>query len=124
MSIRSIFAIAAGLALSGCCLGSGCYVQFPPNSPIAWDGLGTPPTRYSARRAKTRKTIEAAATKDNSPSEEDLAKLRPYSREWSAALDAMNKAADDKLKKQLIICRNCMPTDSDDRTGSIVTNRH
>jgi hypothetical protein len=124
MSIRSIFAIAVSLALGGCCLGSGCYVQLPANSPIAWDGLGTPPTRHSVKRAKARKIVEAVAASDDSPSEKDLAKLRPYSKEWGAALDAMNEAADAKLKKKLIICRNCMPAESDDQTGSIATNRH
>ncbi len=43
----------------------------------------------------------------------------PYSKEWGAALDAINRAADAKLKKKLIICQGCMPPELDDQTGSI-----
>jgi len=126
---RLALAIAAGLGLSGCCLGGGCYVQ-PPNSALAnWDGLGPPPKRNNAKRVKVRKTIERVASKDDSPSEEELArseaelaKLKPYSKEWATALDALNRAVDAKLKKKLIICRNCMPPEQADHTGSITPN--
>jgi hypothetical protein len=36
-----------------------------------------------------------------------------------SCLDAINRAADAKLKKKLIICRGCMPPELDDQTGSI-----
>jgi hypothetical protein len=36
-----------------------------------------------------------------------------------SCLDAINPAADAKLKKKLIICRGCMPPELDDQTGSI-----
>ena len=73
-------------------------------------------------RAKVRKTSVAVAAAIDSPNEEELSKLKPYSREWGVVLDAMNRAADDKLKKQLIICRGCMPSEPDDQTGSITSN--
>jgi hypothetical protein len=122
MSGRLVFVIAAGLALSGCCLdGNGCYIPPPTGTLTSWDGLGPLPKRHHAKLAKVQKTIDTVAPEDDSPSEEDLAKLRPYSKEWGAALDAMNRAADAKLKKKLIICRDCMPPEPDDQTGSIAT---
>ena len=120
MSGRLAFVIAAGLALSGCCLdGKGCDV--PPRAGMltSWDGLGQPPIRHHSKLAKVPKAIVAAVHDDDHPSEEDLAKLRPYSREWGAALETLNRAADAKLKKKLIICRDCLPPEPDDRTGSL-----
>jgi hypothetical protein len=125
MSGRLAFVMAAGLALGGCCLdGSGCYIPPAASTRIAsWDGLGALPRRDQPRRVKARKTIETVASKDDSPTEEYLATLRPYSKEWGAALDAMNRAADAGLKRKLIICRDCMPPTPDDQTGSIAPNR-
>jgi hypothetical protein len=111
--------IAAGLALSGCCPGIGCYIPPPTGALTSWDGLGPLPKRNNVKRAKLRKPSEAVASEDNSPREEDLARLRPYSREWGAVRDAIDRAADAKLKEKLIICRNCMPPERDDQTGSI-----
>jgi hypothetical protein len=119
MSRRWVFVIAAGLVLSGCCLGSGCYIQPPTGVLASWDGLGPLPKPDSGKRVKVRKTSEAAASEDDSPSEEELAKLRPYSREWGALREAIDRAADAKLNKKLIICRNCMPPEPVDQTGSI-----
>jgi hypothetical protein len=118
ISGRLVFVIAAGLALSGCCL----YIPPPPNVLTSWDGLGPFPKRKHVKRVKVRKTSEVV-TEDNSPNEEQLAKLRPYSKEWGEVLDAINRAADAKLKKRLIICRGCMLPESDDRTASIDGSR-
>src|SRR5882724_9524753 len=119
MSTRLVIAVAAGLSLSGCCIGSGCYIPLPATTPLAWDGLGSPPTRHPLKRAKVRKAIEEVAAQDDSPREEDLAGLKPYSKEWGAVRDAIDRAADAKLKTKLVICRNCMALESDDQTGSI-----
>jgi hypothetical protein len=67
--------------------------------------------------------VAVAAPDDKSPSEEELSKLKPYSKEWGAALDAINRAYDDKLRKKLIICRDCIPPEPDDQTGSIGPKR-
>jgi hypothetical protein len=115
---RLVFVIAAALALSGCCLEGGCYIQPPTNLLKSWDGLGPIPKRI-VKRAKVRKTSETATLEDKSPSEEELPKLRPYSKEWSAVFNAINSAADAKLKKKLIICRGCMPPEPNDLTSSI-----
>jgi hypothetical protein len=119
MSRRLAFVIAAGSALGGCCMGSGCYIRPQTYALTSWDGLGSLPKRNNVKPAKFRKTTVAVASEDESPSEEELAKLRPYSKEWGAALDAINRAADAKLRKKLIICRGCMPPEQDDQTGSI-----
>src|SRR5450631_1370908 len=116
MSRRLLFVIAAGWALSGCCLGSGCYISPPTGALTNWDGFGPLPKRNNRKPLKVRQTSEAVASEDDSPNEEDLAKLRPYSREWGAVHDAIDRAADVKLNKKLIICRDCMPPD---QTGSI-----
>jgi hypothetical protein len=68
---------------------------------------------------KVRTTSEPTEAEDNSPSEEELAKLKPYSREWGAVRDAIDRADDARLRKKLIICRDCMPPEPDDQTGSI-----
>ena len=116
--------IAAGLALSGCCIGTGCYVQPSANALTSWDRLASLPKRNHVKRVKVQKTSVAAASEtlapeDDSPTEDDLAKLRPYSKEWGEVFDAVNRRYDVKLRKKLIICRGCMAPESDDQTGSI-----
>ena len=123
MRMRLVFVIAAGLALSGCCLGSGCYIQPQTNALTNLDRLRPLPKRNHVKRVKVRKTIEVVASKDDSPGEEELAKLRPYSKEWGDVLDAINRADDAKLKKKLIICRDCMSPEPDDQTGSVAPKR-
>jgi hypothetical protein len=118
MSRRLLFVIMAGLALSGCA-GGGRYIQPPTTALANWDGLGPLPKRNHVKRVKVRKTSEDVVSRDNSPSEDELSKLKPYSQEWTAVLDGMNRAADDRLRRKLIICRGCMPPETDDQTGSI-----
>jgi hypothetical protein len=119
MSRQLAFVIVAGLAVSGCCAGSGRYIQPPPNALASWDGLGPLPKRNKVKRVKVQMTSEDVASEETSPNEDELSKLKPYSKEWTAVLNAINRAADDKLKKQLIICRGCMPSETVDQTGSI-----
>ena len=118
MSRRLLFVIVAGLALSGCAE-SARYVQPPTNGLASWDGLGSVPKRNHVKRVKARKKSDAVASKDSSPSDDELSKLKPYSQEWTAVLDGINRAADDELRRKLIICRGCMPPETDDQTGSI-----
>jgi hypothetical protein len=119
MSGRLAFVIATGLALGSCCLnGNGCYIPPRTGTLTSWDGFDPLPEHHHAKLVKVRKTINTVA-EDDSPNEEYLAKLRPYSKEWGAALDAMNRAADARLKTKLIICQDCMPPEPIDQTGSI-----
>ena len=76
MSRRLVFVIMAGLALSGCA-GSGLYIQPPTNALANWDGLGPLPKRNHVKRVKARKTSDAVASNDSSPSEDELSIQRP-----------------------------------------------
>ena len=118
MSRRLLFVFVAVLALSGCAE-SGRSIQPPTNALASWDGLGPLPKRNHVKWVKARKTSDAVASKDSSPSEDELSKLKPYSQEWTAVLDGINRAADDELRRKLIICHGCMPPETDDQTGSI-----
>ena len=118
MSRRLLFVIAAGLALSGCAE-SGRYTQPPTTALANWDGFGPLPKHNHVKRLKARKTSDAVASKDSSPTEDELSKLKPYSQEWTAVLEGINRAADDKLRRKLIICRGCMPPETGDQTSSI-----
>lgn len=93
MSRRLVFVIAAAFALSGCCLGSGRYNQPPITALTSWDGLGPLPKGNMVKPVKVRKKSEAMASEDYSPSEAELAKLRPYSKEWGAMREAIDRAA-------------------------------
>jgi hypothetical protein len=121
MSRRLVFVFAAGMALGGCCLGSGCYIQPPTGALASWDGLGSPPRRFPAKvvRVKAQTPSPTVASAQNAPGEAELAMLKPYSKEWTVMLNAINRAADDELRKRLIICRGCMPVEQEDRTGTI-----
>jgi hypothetical protein len=118
MNRRLLFVMVAGLALSSCA-GSGSYIQPPATALASWYGFGPLPKRNHVKRVKVRKTSEDVVSGDSSPSEDELSKLKPYSQEWTAVLDGMNRAADDKLRRKLIICRGCMPPETDDQTSSI-----
>ena len=122
MSRRLVFVIVAGLALTGCGE-SARYVQPPTKRLASWDRLGPLPKRNHVKRIKVRNTSEDVVSRDRSPSEDELSKLKPYSQEWTAVLDGMNRAADDELRRKLIICRGCMPPETDDQTGSIAAGR-
>jgi len=122
MSRRLVFVVGAGLALTGCCPGSGCYIQPPTSALASWHAVGPLPKRNNVKPAKIRKTSEAVASNDDSPNEEELAALKPYSKEWWSVRDAIDHAADVKLSKKLIICRGCTQSEPDDQTGSITPN--
>jgi hypothetical protein len=118
MSRRLLFVIVAGLALSGCA-GSGRYIQPPTIALANWDGLGRLPKRNHVKPVRVRKTSDDVVSRDSSPGEDELSRLKPYSQEWTAVLDGINRAAEDKLRRKLIICRGCMPSETDDQTSSI-----
>jgi hypothetical protein len=121
MSRGLVFVLAASLGLGGCCFGGGCYIQPPTGALASWDGLGPNPNRFHAKivKAKVQTASQVVASRESSPSEADLEKLKPYSKEWTVLLNAINRAADEDLRKKLVICRGCLPAAPDDRTGSI-----
>jgi hypothetical protein len=122
MRRRLVFVIASGLTLTGCCLGSGCYA--PPSSVLtSWNGRSPVSKRKNVEHVKAhvkaRKTSETATAQVDPPNEVELAALKLYSTEWWSVRDAIDRAAEAKLAKKLIICRGCMPMQRDDQTGSI-----
>ena len=49
MLTRIMVSLVAGTALAGCCAsGTGCSDTYSVGAPIAWDGLGEPPTENAA----------------------------------------------------------------------------
>jgi hypothetical protein len=107
MILKCIAFLAAALMLANCCAsGTGCAPV--AGSPVAWDGLGTaptddvqPPEPKKPARAKREIIVgplDAAAGSRNN-------KVQP-TNEW-----AQQRAADQddeaRLKRKLVICRNC-----------------
>jgi hypothetical protein len=120
MAARLAFAIATGLALGGCCHNIGSYVP-PSNAHAEFGPLSKP---LHVKRAISRPTRNTAVTSEAiSPGEDELSKLDPGSKESNAALDAINRAADDKLRKKIVICQGCEQPAPDSPSSSIWPTR-
>jgi hypothetical protein len=112
MISRSVVFLFSAIALGGCCIsGNGCYAPVA-GAPIAWDGLGSPPTDVAEasedqpKKKKTRPRREiivgplgdvAAAPNTRSQASES----------W-AQQEAADQADEIRLKNKLRICSNCM----------------
>jgi len=124
MSKRIAFAITAGLVLSSCSHGGGCYLPPPSSSLANWDGLGSDLAAFKAN-SKARKSTYAqgidkpTAAAEAAPDESALTGLKQYSPEWWSVRDTIDRAAEVRLAKKLIICRDCMPPKPHDSTASI-----
>jgi len=110
MIAKCIVFLCSAIALGGCCIsGSGCYAPVP-GAPIAWDGLGSPPTdaaeasEYQPKK-KTRPKREIIVGPLGDVSAQSNA--RPRASETWAQQDADDQVHEIKLKKQLRICSNC-----------------
>jgi hypothetical protein len=114
MISKCIAFLAAALLLANCCaLGTGCAPT--AETPIAWDGLGSAPTEDEQpvelrpkKHARTNREIvigplQAAATEPNR-------KLQPKD-DWEQQ-QAADLAEEARLKRKLIICRNCVGAES------------
>jgi hypothetical protein len=121
-SKRLAFVITAGLALTGCCAGSARFIQPTSSALTRWDEVVHPAKTKNVKSAKARKQDETVASSGDSAQEAELAGLKPYSAEWWSLRDAIDRAAEVKLAKKLIICRDCMPSKPEDQTGSIAPN--
>jgi predicted small lipoprotein YifL len=125
MSKRLLFVIAAASALGGCCgLGGACYLPPPSSKLTNWDGPGPYANRDNRKVAKARKGKISDLLKSETSSNQaalasndgELATLKPYSKEWWVVRQALDRAADLRLAKRMIICRGCLPSFP---TGSI-----
>lgn len=94
--------LSAVLGLCGC--SASPPVQFSQPHRLAWDGLGRDPNLPATKRMRTR-TEPAGPTSAGRDAE--LAKLRPFSREWVTLLEAIDAADDARVSKLMIICRGC-----------------
>jgi hypothetical protein len=108
MMSKCIAFVFASVALAGCCAsGNGCYAPLP-GTPIAWDGLGSPPTE-NEREYKPKRTPRSNTEIVVGPLNETRAQADPKSQpqdQWTQE-QAADRDADAKLTKQLMICRNC-----------------
>lgn len=135
---RFIAFAAAAVALAGCCTSSnGCYAPVP-GVPTAWDGAGSRPSdaidprdgmeprRQTTRRIARPKTeiIVGPITHVQGEEKPQPEKTPPSEKDW-AQKEATDRDADAKLTKQLMICRDCMPSARDsDATGGTAASRN
>ena len=128
MILKCIAFVVAALTLANCCVsGTGCAPV--AGSPVAWDGLGAPPTEddQSAeappkQHARPGREIivgplgAPASERSGKPQLKDKAQLKDAWEQEQAA----DQADDAKLKRKLMICRTCLAGESghDDAAGS------
>jgi hypothetical protein len=108
--MKCIALLFVALALAGCCVsGNGCHAPMP-GTPIAWDGLGTAPTEngsgnaYKPRRYSRSDTEIVIGPLNGTPVQSGT---KAEIQDRYAQEEARDRAAEVKLTKQLVICRNC-----------------
>ena len=116
MLTRIMVLLVAGSALTGCCAsGTGCSTQ-TAGAPIAWDGLGEPPTANDApgdeKRPQKRKTarnreiilgpLNGAPPRETSAGSDAKARYDEWTRQPNEDVEA-----DARLARQTKICRGC-----------------
>ena len=114
MLTKFMVLLVAGSALTGCCVsGTGCSTTQTAGAPIAWDGLGEPPTANDAsgeekrpqkRRAARDREIILGPLNDAPPAAGSNAKAR-YD-EWTRQPNE-DVEADARLARQTKICKGC-----------------
>ena len=112
MLTRILVLLVAGVALTGCCVsGTGCATTPTAGAPIAWDGLGQPPTADDApgvekppQKRKTARNREIILGPLNDAPARSDAKAR-YD-EWTRQPNE-DVEADARLARQTKICRGC-----------------
>ena len=114
MISKCIVFLLGAVALAGCCVsGNGCYapVAGVGAAPIAWDGLGSPPTDTAeVPESRPKKTTRAKHEIIVGPiGDVSSAGRNPKSQADEAFEDqeAADRAAETKLTRQLKICNNC-----------------
>ena len=112
MHMKLLALLIAGTALSGCCAaGTGCVTP-TAGTPIAWDGLGEPPTADGEPTAPTKPKRKTARNRDREIVLGPLNEAAPRSSaraqydEWTR-LPNEDPEADARLKRQIKICQNC-----------------
>ena len=112
MLTRFMVLLVATTALAGCCAsGTGCSTTPMAGAPIAWDGLGEPPTandvpgeeKRPAKRKTARNREIILGPLNGAPAQSD-AKAR-YD-EWTRQPNE-DVEADARLARQTKICKGC-----------------
>ncbi|KRR19094.1 hypothetical protein CQ13_34570 [Bradyrhizobium retamae] len=110
MHIKLLALLIAGIALSGCCAsGTGCSTQ-TAGAPIAWDGLGEPPTAdgqqagaaQPKRRTARHREIILGPLNEAPPKSDVKARYDEWTRQPNEDAEA-----DARLARQTKICRGC-----------------
>jgi hypothetical protein len=112
MLTRFMVLLVAGAALSGCCVsGTGCSTTQAAGAPIAWDGLGEPPTandepgeqkRPAKRRTARNQEIILGPLNGAPPRPDAKARYDEWTRQPNEDAEA-----DARLARQTKICRGC-----------------
>jgi hypothetical protein len=117
MLTRFMVLLVAGSALAGCCAsGTGCSTTQTAGAPIAWDGLGEPPTANDApgeeKRPAKRKTarnreiilgpLNGAPPRETSGGPDAKARYDEWTRQPNEDVEA-----DARLARQTKICKGC-----------------
>jgi hypothetical protein len=139
MIVRTALFIVAGLMLGSCCMSSNCYLPMTgmpatpmansslPGAPVAGssmaatagvaasapDGLGPEPTDELEADipVKPRKTAQRRKDFAAEPIYDTSASSRKRSSEAAyEAQQASDRADEERLKRKLIICKNCAPS--------------
>ena len=117
MLTRIMVLLVAGSALTGCCAsGTGCSTTQTAGAPIAWDGLGEPPTADDAsgeeKRPQKRRTARnreiLLGPLNDAPPRETAAGSNAKARydEWTRQPNE-DAEADARLARQTKICKGC-----------------
>ena len=94
MQTKLLALLIACTALTGCCAsGTGCSTQ-TAGAPIAWDGLGEPPTR--------NQEIILGPLNGAAPQADAKARYDDWTRQPNEDLEA-----DARLARQTKICKGC-----------------
>jgi hypothetical protein len=122
MFLKCIALLTTALTLANCCAsGNGCAPV--SGAAIAWDGLGTAPTENTqsdkpAPKRHGRSSREIIIGPLDASAVEPNSKVPPKS-EWEQQ-QAAEQADEVRLRRKLVICRDCVPAESahDEATGS------
>jgi hypothetical protein len=111
MLTRFMVLLVAGSTLTGCCVsGTGCSTTQTAGAPIAWDGLGEPPTandepgvqKPPKRRTARDREIILGPLNGAPPQSDAKARYDDWSRQPNEDAEA-----DARLARQTKICRGC-----------------
>ena len=114
MLTKIMVLLVAGSALTGCCAsGTGCSTTQTAGAPIAWDGLGEPPTADDApgeeKRPAKRKTARnreiILGPLNGAPPREPRTPKRATTN--GRGSPTKTSEADARLARQTKICKGC-----------------